>query len=145
MKTEQSARLLNFAKRMRKSPTYTEKKIRSVLMKAFYHPLGDEDPEYRMKMKFQYPLYFDNLNYIVDIYFPKYRVAIELDGGIHKTQETHDLNRDVKIMDKSILLVRFTNKFVLKYPEKFIEQVKDVLKSRGWNLKFKLMKDLGVI
>ena len=114
-------------------------------MKAFYHPLGDEDPEYRMKMKFQYPLYFDNLNYIVDIYFPKYRVAIELDGGIHKTQETHDLSRDVKIMDKGILLVRFTNKFVLKYPEKFIEQVKDVLESRGWNLKFKLMKDLGVI
>jgi type II restriction/modification system DNA methylase subunit YeeA len=74
-------------------------------------------------------------------------VIIGLSSIYNKTKSlyTGNLSRDVKIMDKGILLVRFTNKFVLKYPEKFIEQVKDVLESRGWNLKFKLMKDLGVI
>ncbi|OGY50816.1 MAG: hypothetical protein A3J65_02555 [Candidatus Buchananbacteria bacterium RIFCSPHIGHO2_02_FULL_45_11b] len=63
-------------------------------------------------------------NYIVDFYCPKFKLAIEIDGGYHLEKETkeYDQARQEYLEDISIVFLRFTNKQI-------INELKIVLKT----------------
>jgi len=47
--------------------------------------------------------------YIADFYCAKLRLIIELDGAIHESAVEYDNDRDLKLLSKGILVVRFKN------------------------------------
>lgn len=52
--------------------------------------------------------------YFIDFYIPKFKIAIEIDGGYHQTQKEKDAARDERLLDyRNILTVRLTNEEVL--------------------------------
>ena len=57
--------------------------------------------------------------YIFDFYCPAERLAVELDGEVHRTEraELHDNERKVFLRDYGILVVRFENFLVFDEPE----------------------------
>lgn len=50
-------------------------------------------------------------NFVVDFYAPKYKLAIELDGSIHKSNDAkeYDEMRTKVLADMGIILMRFWN------------------------------------
>jgi cyclase len=50
-------------------------------------------------------------NFVVDFYAPKYKLAIELDGSVHKSNDAkeYDEMRTKVLMDMGIVLMRFWN------------------------------------
>ena len=58
--------------------------------------------------------------YILDFYFPKKGVAIELDGGFHKTRITEDDKRDNYISSIGIVVLRYPNS---EKPEKILADI----------------------
>lgn len=67
--------------------------------------------------------------YILDFYCPKARLAIELDGSQHATDDgkTYDRERLDFIKDRDIRILRFWNNAVLKDPEEVILRIKRAL------------------
>ena len=51
-------------------------------------------------------------NFIVDFYCHKYRLIIEIDGGIHEEQKEYDQFRPEILERKYYTLLRFTNEEV---------------------------------
>lgn len=49
-------------------------------------------------------------SYIIDIYIPRLKVGIEIDGGIHKTQIGYDDFKDEYLKRHGIIIYRFENK-----------------------------------
>jgi len=50
-------------------------------------------------------------NFVVDFYAPKYKLAIELDGSVHESNDAkeYDEMRTKVLMDMGIVLMRFWN------------------------------------
>ena len=71
-----------------------------------------------LKFKRQYSI----AQFVVDFYCPEKRIAIELNGNIHNTEEVrnHDENRDGFIKVFKIKIIRIKN-------EKVIDDIDDVL------------------
>ena len=63
-------------------------------------------------------------HYILDFYCPKYKLAIELDGEIHKSQKEYDENRTAELERFDLKVIRFTNDEVFKDIERVIEEIK---------------------
>jgi very-short-patch-repair endonuclease len=73
----------------------------------------------------QYPFIYDSAEvpvkfYVLDFYCHSKRVAIELDGGIHKNQVLDDLKRELDIKNFGIRVLRINN-----WELKDIESVKE--------------------
>ncbi len=49
------------------------------------------------------------LNYYVDFYCPAVRLAVEVDGEIHRQRKSYDLSRDDQIQSLGITVFRFRN------------------------------------
>jgi very-short-patch-repair endonuclease len=62
--------------------------------------------------------------FIVDFYCPKGRLAIELDGGIHKAQKEQDRERQTIIESKGIEFLRFTNLDVMNDTDQVLKVIK---------------------
>lgn len=52
---------------------------------------------------------YSTRNWIVDIYCPKLKLVIEVDGGIHQKQRLKDLNRDETLKTIGIKTIRLKN------------------------------------
>ena len=63
---------------------------------------------YGLKFKRQVPIG----DYVVDFYCHKYRLIIEIDGGIHEQQKEYDQFREEILELKYFTVLRFTNKEV---------------------------------
>ncbi|MFA5995597.1 MAG: endonuclease domain-containing protein [Patescibacteria group bacterium] len=61
------------------------------------------------KFRRQYPLY----SYIADFYCHDKKLLIEVDGEIHKQQQTKDTNRDQMLHEYGYYTLRFTNADIL--------------------------------
>ncbi|HOH03700.1 MAG TPA: endonuclease domain-containing protein [Polyangiaceae bacterium] len=61
--------------------------------------------------------------YVVDFYCPATRLAIEVDGPVHETQQSHDKARDAIIESQGIALLRITNDDVHQQ----LEQVRNAI------------------
>ena len=48
-------------------------------------------------------------SYIVDFYCHSANLVVELDGGVHMEQEVYDRERDTKLKDRDLRVLRFFN------------------------------------
>lgn len=71
-------------------------------------------------------------NYIVDFYCPKARVAIELDGSQHRTEQNilYDIERTQKLNSLHIDVLRFSNIDIDKNLEGVILHINQIIKSK---------------
>jgi len=65
-------------------------------------------------------------HYIVDFYCHKYKLAIELDGAGHFTDEgrAYDARRTAFLNSVGITVIRFENLEVFNYPGQVLEEIK---------------------
>ena len=68
--------------------------------------------------------------YIVDFYCPKVKLAVELDGSVHNSQENreYDSNRTNYLQSKYIHLIRFWNSDVEKNTKRVLEKIQNHIK-----------------
>ncbi|GAB3129690.1 hypothetical protein GCM10027289_12800 [Tsukamurella serpentis] len=73
--------------------------------------------------------------YHVDLGSQRYRVAIEYDGGYHRTDEQQraDVIRWNAITGQGWSLIRATSTTLLSGRAAFLDRVERELRSRGWN------------
>ena len=64
--------------------------------------------------------------YVLDFYCPKYKLAIELDGAGHFTDEgsEYDARRTEYLNSVGIRVIRFENLEVFNYPGQVLEEIK---------------------
>ena len=69
-------------------------------------------------------------HYIVDFYCHKHKLAIELDGAGHFTDEgrAYDARRTEFLNSVGITVIRFENVEVFNYPGQVLEEIKKHLK-----------------
>lgn len=91
-----SAHKVSFAKALRRNMTKQEKILWEALRR---HNLNG------VKFKRQVPIG----NFVVDFYCHKYRLIIEIDGGIHNDQKEYDVFRQELLELKYYTLLRFAN------------------------------------
>jgi len=95
----------NFAGRLRKNPTQSEKVLWELLRGR---RLGG------YKFLRQHPLYYEHVNnehfiFIPDFYCAELRLIIELDGKIHLFNIDKDENRDEILRNKGFQILRILN------------------------------------
>ena len=75
-------------------------------------------------------------HYILDFYCPKYKLAIELDGAGHFTDEgqEYDAKRTEYLNSVGIHVIRFENLEVFNYPGQVLEEIKKHLQNQGHKL-----------
>lgn len=100
LKVIMKEKLLFVARKMRSEPTATEKRLWHHLRNF---QLGG--------FKFRRQQIIER--FIVDFYCPKAKLAVEVDGEIHKKQKLLDAERDAYLRDLGIRVERFTNKQVM--------------------------------
>jgi very-short-patch-repair endonuclease len=104
------------------------KKIRTPAELVFQNILDYLMVDYKR----EYPVFVGDHYYFLDFLIcHPYRVAFEIDGGIHNQQESYDLRRDCEIMDRErIVIVRIKNEKVLFNTEETTHYVKRILSER---------------
>ncbi|WP_196888877.1 endonuclease domain-containing protein [Aureivirga sp. CE67] len=78
-------------------------------------------------------------NFIVDFYCPEKKLAIELDGAHHYTQEgiEKDKERDKTLKQLNIRTIRFENKIVLNNTEEVLDKILEELENNHLTPHFK--------
>ena len=68
-------------------------------------------------------------NYIVDFYCPQYKIAIELDGEPHFTQEQADKDqkRDKRLKVLGHKVLRYENLIVFDHPDFIFDDIKQII------------------
>ena len=69
-------------------------------------------------------------HYVLDFYCPKYKLAVELDGAGHFTDEgrAYDARRTEYLNLVGVRVIRFENLEVFNYPGQVLEEIKKNLK-----------------
>ena len=103
------------ARKLRDEPTASEVIFWSLLKQHF--------PNYRFKR--QHPV----SQYIADFYCHKLKLVIEIDGGIHLSDEVKDNDkiRDEFMKSLNLKILRFTNNEVSGNGEVVVEKLKDFI------------------
>ena len=104
------------ARKFRKQSTKSEKIMWNYLQKRRF---------LNLKFRRQYIC----LNYIIDFYCYKLRLAIEIDGGIHNKQKTRDQLRQKLIERKGIRFIRIKSEEVENNIEDVLIQLKKKVKN----------------
>jgi len=109
------------SKELRKKPTFHEKKFLA-LKETFIR-----------KYVFQHPVIIkdgSNKGYIIDFYFPKVKLGIEIDGGYHSKTFVEDLERDYKLLIyNNIVVIRLKLKMTSNI-ESMIIKINSIIKSK---------------
>ena len=101
-----------FARTLRKGQTSTEEKVWSILRNRQC---------FGLKFRRQHVIE----GFVVDFYCHEQRVAIEIDGGIHKNQKDYDEFRQIKIEAKDISFIRITNEEIGQDEYVVINKIKE--------------------
>ena len=119
--------LFERAASLRKQPTFTEEILWNYLRTK---PLG-------FKFRRQHPFSF----YILDFYCHSIKLAIEVDGSIHKLKEVkaNDEIRQKQLEQEGLSFLRFTNEEVKLKSEEVIYKIETYLKE-----KVEIRKDTNV-
>jgi len=106
-----SKTIFQFAKALRKNMTEAEKVIWE---RVCNNQLG-------IRIRRQHPID----NYIADYYCHELKLVIEIDGGIHLSEENqqHDKTREAGLNEYGIEIIRFTNEEVSKEIDIVIEKI----------------------
>jgi len=70
------------------------------------------------------------LGYICDFYCPRAGLCVEVDGPHHLNQKEYDANRDVALMRKGILTMRFTAQEVQNNTAAVVALIADKVRKR---------------
>jgi very-short-patch-repair endonuclease len=67
--------------------------------------------------------------FIVDFYCHKFKLVIEVDGGVHESPEIRerDVNRTYELENFGLKVIRFTNEEVIYETEKMLKTIKQYL------------------
>jgi len=70
--------------------------------------------------------------YVIDFYAPQWKLAIEVDGGFHFSDEAedHDRERTVYLKSFGITVLRFTNRDVLDNVDAVVQRIEQMAPSR---------------
>ena len=98
---------------LRKDMTVAEKKLWERLNKS---QLG-------VRFKAQHPIDI----FIADFYCHKFKLVVEIDGGIHETQKEYDEGRTAELESWGLTIIRFSNEEVMNDIEKVVEMIKNHL------------------
>lgn len=109
----------SYAFRMRRLPTAAEERLKNILRSLNHGVLKG-----RFKMQ-----HVVSGEYIVDFFFPEIRLAIEVDGSIHATeqQRRRDAEKDRYCSSIDITVLRITNSQVYGDREYLVERLR-----AGW-------------
>jgi len=101
--------LVSRARELRKSVTEAEKKFWSEILRN------------RKLKNFKFTRQKPIGNFIVDFYCAKFKLAIEVDGDIHKLQKIRDAERDDFLQEKfGLRILRYNNREVLNNPQRVL-------------------------
>ena len=69
-------------------------------------------------------------HFVVDFYCPKHKLAVELDGEVHFTEEAaaYDAKRTAYLNSVGVQVVRFENFEVFQYPMRTLDEIRKYLK-----------------
>ncbi|GAT64027.1 endonuclease domain-containing protein [Paludibacter jiangxiensis] len=101
------------AELLRKNMTPAETKLWENLNKS---QLG-------VRFKAQHPIDI----FVADFYCHKFKLVIEIDGGIHEYQQAYDDGRTAELEKWGLTVIRFTNEEVLNDIEKVVDSIKRYL------------------
>lgn len=103
-------------RQLRVSMTYCEKLIWMYLRKR------------QMKERFLRQYSVDN--YVIDFYCPKLKLAVEIDGDVHKLedQKVYDKERQKYLEDFGLGFIRITNEELLANANKAFEKIENEIK-----------------
>ena len=89
---------------------------------------GDELKKYVNDVQEQVYFRIEGHSYFLDYYLPKYKIAIEIDGNIHKIRKEEDKERDKLFSSIGIRTIRIPAKEVMKGD--FIKCLREKLKPK---------------
>ena len=69
--------------------------------------------------------------FIADFYCHEQRLIVEIDGGVHETQQEYDQLRTAIIQCEGIRVIRFTNEEVVHHIDRVKSKLEKVLRGRG--------------
>jgi very-short-patch-repair endonuclease len=72
--------------------------------------------------------------FITDFFCYELRLVVEVDGGIHETQNEYDCAREELLLQAGFLTIRFTNDEVLDERDRVLEKIRNAAKLRAKNL-----------
>jgi len=69
-------------------------------------------------------------HFVVDFYCPKHKLAVELDGEVHFTEEAaaYDAKRTAYLNSVGVQVVRFENFEVFQYPMRTLDEIRKYLR-----------------
>ncbi len=100
------------AEELRNNPTFSENLLWNYI----------KGNEFGIKFRRQHPA----SRYVLDFYAHRIKLAIEIDGGIHSTEDVkkNDLERQNRLESLGIQFLRFSTKEVEKEPDKVLDKIK---------------------
>jgi very-short-patch-repair endonuclease len=112
--------IVSAAKQMRREPTPAEKAMWKLLRSRQFGGL---------KFRRQYPYN----SFILDLYCPAHRLAIELDGSQHVTPDgrAQDAERTAQLQGAGIRVLRFSNRDVLYNSQVVLHRLEETIKPGG--------------
>jgi very-short-patch-repair endonuclease len=66
--------------------------------------------------------------FILDFYCPVCRLAIELDGEIHRQQQEYDTQRTERLKSYGVTVMRFANQDIIQETERVLEEIMEMCK-----------------
>lgn len=72
-----------------------------------------------LKFRRQHPVH----HFILDFYCHAHQLVVEVDGGIHKTQQNYDEARTEWLAQRDFRVIRFTNEEVLNDIEEVLRKI----------------------
>lgn len=113
-----------FQKELSENPTTYEKLLKRQLKKIA--------TKNNIQCFFQHPVTFPGFFFILDFYFTKAKVCVEVDGSHHKEpkQAQYDLERTRCLEKRGIKVLRFSNLEVLNSLNKVCQNVEQVVSVR---------------
>jgi len=97
--------IILFGRNLRKNQTTSEKLLWTFLRRKSFHGY---------KFLRQHPIFYSIINkrvefFIADFYCSELKLIIELDGKIHEKNKEYDSERDLKLLNKCIYVLRIKN------------------------------------
>src|SRR4030095_11461003 len=82
--------------------------------------------EWKLKFRRQHPIW----NYVVDFYCHGIKLVIELDGGIHDSEDVkkYDAEREKHLMEMGLTVLRFKNEEILINKPAVLDKIAETIK-----------------
>jgi very-short-patch-repair endonuclease len=108
--------------------------MRPVVREARHHPTPAEDALWQALRRrrlggFKFRRQHAIDRYVVDIYCPKARLVIEVDGPIHNFSRHDDAIRQRNLVELNLRVVRFTNDEVVDQLEDVLRRIEEALRA----------------